>query len=122
LLVDTTRKGWEQVVSDVLTEVSAGTAALGGTLSGEHGDGRHRAAGLESVFGPEQVELIRDIKTTFDPAGILNPGIKLSQGGRAVDQLKVGDGAEAIPADIALALRVIERTGGYARPRLEMVS
>jgi FAD/FMN-containing dehydrogenase len=122
LLVDTTRKGWEQVVSDVLTEVSAGTAALGGTLSGEHGDGRLRAAGLESVFGPELVELFREINTTFDPAGILNPGIKLSQGGRAVDQLKVGDGAEAIPADIALALRDIERTGGYARPRLELVS
>jgi FAD/FMN-containing dehydrogenase len=120
LLVDTTEAGWADGVATVLREVSAGTVALGGTLSGEHGDGRLRAGGLESVFGPELVALFREIKSAFDPTGILNPGVKLSGGERPVSRLKAGHDAACIPPDIALALRDIERTGGYARPRLEL--
>ncbi len=120
LLVDTTTTGWEAEVTAVLREVSSGTTALGGTLSGEHGDGRLRADALDSVFGPELVALFREIKAAFDPAGLLNPGIKLPAGEAPVDRLKVGAAATEIPADIALALREIERTGGYARPRLEL--
>jgi FAD/FMN-containing dehydrogenase len=122
LLVDTTRPGWEDGVAAVLREVSAGTAAIGGTLSGEHGDGRLRAAGLESVFGPELFALFRNIKAAFDPEGILNPGVKIPGGDLPVSRLKVGRGAASIPPDIALALRDIERTGGYARARLELAS
>lgn len=120
LLVDTTRAGWEAEVAAVLREVSAGVVALGGTLSGEHGDGRLRAGALESVFGAELVELFRDIKAAFDPAGVLNPGIKLAAVAPPVSRLKVGTGAVDIPADIAEGLRAIERGGGYARPRLEL--
>ncbi len=120
LLVDTTQPEWEGRVTAVLQEVSAGTVAIGGTLSGEHGDGRLRAGALESVFGPELLALFRDIKAAFDPAGILNPGIKLPGGGAPIARLKVGAAAATIPDDIALALRDIERTGGYARARLEL--
>lgn len=120
LLADTTRPEWEAAVTSVLREVSAGIAALGGTLSGEHGDGRLRADGLEQVFGPDLMGLFRDIRSAFDPAGILNPGVKLPLDGTPVARLKVGAGAAGIPRDIALALREIERTGGYARPRLEL--
>jgi FAD/FMN-containing dehydrogenase len=119
LLVDTTKAGWEVAVTAVLREVSAGTVALGGTLSGEHGDGRLRAGALESVFGPELTALFRDIKTAFDPAGILNPGIKLPGGGAPIARLKVGAAAAVIPDDIALALRDIERTAA-TRARLEL--
>ena len=84
------------------------------------GDGRLRADALESVFGPELMALFRDIKAAFDPAGILNPGIKLPGGGAPIARLKAGAAAAAIPDDIALALRDIERTGGYARARLEL--
>jgi hypothetical protein len=109
-------------VSSVLREVSTGTVALGGTLSGEHGDGRLRAGALESVFGPDLLALFRDIKAAFDPAGILNPGVKLPGGDDPVTRLKAGAAAVSIPDDIALALRDIERTGGYARARLELAS
>jgi FAD/FMN-containing dehydrogenase len=122
LLVDTTKAGWEERATSVLREVSAGTAALGGTLSGEHGDGRLRAGALESVFGPELMALFRAIKAAFDPAGILNPGIKLAGEDAPIARLKVGAGAADIPEDIALALRDIERTGGYARARLELAT
>lgn len=125
LLVDTTRPEWERAVQAVLHEVSEGIARLGGTLSGEHGDGRIRAPALGAIFGAELVALFRDIKAAFDPAGLLNPGIKLAAAGAsprapAVSRLKVGAGAAPIPAEIAAALRDIERTGGYARPRLEL--
>lgn len=120
LLVDTTKPGWETEVALVLDEVSAGTATLGGTLSGEHGDGRLRAGALESVFGTELLTLFHSIKAAFDPAGILNPGIKLAGKGTPITRLKVGAGAADLPEDIALALRDIERTGGYARARLEL--
>lgn len=74
------------------------------------------------MFGAELVALFRDIKATFDPAGLLNPGVKLAAAGSAaaIGRLKVGRAAAAIPPDIAAALRDIERSGGYARPRLEL--
>ncbi len=47
---------------------------LGGVMSGEHGDGRARGPLLESFFGPQLMGAFRDVKRTFDPKGILNPG------------------------------------------------
>ena len=120
LLVDTTRAGWEGAVAAVLREVTDGTAALGGTPSGEHGDGRLRAFAVERVFGAELLRLFRDIKAAFDPMWILNPGIKLPSRVDPMSHLKMGAGAAPIPDDIAQALRDIERTGGYDRSRLEL--
>ena len=48
--------------------------AYGGALSGEHGDGLVRSPFMERMFGPILYEAFRDIKHTFDPDGILNPG------------------------------------------------
>ena len=47
----------------------------GGSLSGEHGDGRARSALLERQFSAELLEAFREWKTAWDPAGVLNPGI-----------------------------------------------
>ncbi|HEY5274965.1 MAG TPA: FAD-binding and (Fe-S)-binding domain-containing protein [Coriobacteriia bacterium] len=47
----------------------------GGTLSGEHGDGRARSALLPRMFSPAMLELFRQFKAIWDPDGILNPGI-----------------------------------------------
>jgi FAD/FMN-containing dehydrogenase/Fe-S oxidoreductase len=47
----------------------------GGTLSGEHGDGRARGALLERQFSPELIAAFRAWKAAWDPAGALNPGI-----------------------------------------------
>jgi FAD/FMN-containing dehydrogenase len=118
LLVDTTRAGWEEAVAAVLHEVTAGTVALGGTPSGEHGDGRLRSFALETVFGAALLRLFRDIKAVFDPAGILNPGVKLPTEAHPITRLKLGAAAASIPNDIVEALRDIERTGGYDRSRL----
>lgn len=45
-----------------------------GSLSGEHGDGIVRSSFIELMIGTENTELLRQIKQTFDPQGILNPG------------------------------------------------
>src|SRR5271166_4230447 len=47
---------------------------LGGTITGEHGVGAAKLPYLTERLGAEQSDLIRRIKTAFDPAGILNPG------------------------------------------------
>jgi FAD/FMN-containing dehydrogenase/Fe-S oxidoreductase len=49
-------------------------AALGGSLSGEHGDGQSRGELLERMYGPELVDAFRQVKAVFDPRGRMNPG------------------------------------------------
>jgi FAD/FMN-containing dehydrogenase/Fe-S oxidoreductase len=48
--------------------------SLGGSLSGEHGDGQARGELLERMYGPELVDAFRQVKTVFDPRGRMNPG------------------------------------------------
>jgi FAD/FMN-containing dehydrogenase len=120
LLPEMERAGWEANVAGLLEEITDTVVALGGVPSGEHGDGRLRAGFLERVYGPEIVGLFRRVKTSFDPLGILNPGIILPSGEPPIARLKAGAGAVPLPPDIAEALRDIERGGGYARPRLEI--
>ena len=47
----------------------------GGSLSGEHGDGRVRSPKLERFFGPQVYNALREVKKLFDPAGLMNPGV-----------------------------------------------
>ncbi|HSW41144.1 MAG TPA: FAD-binding and (Fe-S)-binding domain-containing protein [Patescibacteria group bacterium] len=48
--------------------------SLGGSLSGEHGDGQSRGELLERMYGPELVDAFRQFKAVFDPRGRMNPG------------------------------------------------
>ncbi|MDN5780273.1 MAG: FAD-binding protein, partial [Humibacillus sp.] len=49
-------------------------ASYGGSISGEHGDGRARGELLPRMFGAEVVALFAEMKTILDPSGLLNPG------------------------------------------------
>ena len=51
---------------------------FGGSICGEHGDGRIRAEFVKRMFGDELYDLFRQVKNAFDPGNVLNPGIKLS--------------------------------------------
>lgn len=120
LLPEVAREGWETQVALLLEEVTDAILALGGTPSGEHGDGRLRAPLLKRVFGAEVVALFDRVKAAFDPHGILNPGIKLGDA-PSIARLKAGAGAAPIPRDIAASLRALERNAAYATPRLELL-
>jgi FAD/FMN-containing dehydrogenase len=50
---------------------------LGGTISGEHNDGRLRGALLDHMYSPDLLELMRRTKNIFDPQGILAPDVKV---------------------------------------------
>ena len=58
----------------IADEISDLVKEFGGSLSGEHGDGIVRGVWAEKMFGPELVDAFRELKTTFDPQGIMNPG------------------------------------------------
>ncbi|QNN55017.1 FAD-binding and (Fe-S)-binding domain-containing protein [Nocardioides mesophilus] len=50
-------------------------ASYGGTLSGEHGDGRARSELLPLMYSAEVIDLFARVKGVLDPAGVLNPGV-----------------------------------------------
>ncbi|MEM7506284.1 MAG: FAD-linked oxidase C-terminal domain-containing protein [Pseudomonadota bacterium] len=54
--------------------LSKRTIAMGGTVSGEHGIGIGKRKFMEAEHGADAWAIMGDIKRTFDPAGILNPG------------------------------------------------
>ncbi|MDO8356895.1 MAG: FAD-binding and (Fe-S)-binding domain-containing protein [Nitrospirota bacterium] len=64
-------QGYHEIHQTVLSR-------FGGSICGEHGDGRVRAEYVKTMFGPELYDLFVKVKQSFDPAGMLNPGIKIS--------------------------------------------
>ncbi len=74
-LVDVESSDWRVRVRTVLDETTTLVAGLGGTMAGEHGDGRLRAPLLERIWGAEWFHRFRQVKDHFDPRGVLNPGV-----------------------------------------------
>ncbi|MEM1303769.1 MAG: FAD-linked oxidase C-terminal domain-containing protein, partial [Planctomycetota bacterium] len=64
---------------------------LGGTISGEHGDGLSRTPFAPRQHGP-LMNVYRELKRLFDPAGVLNPGkVVPLPGARMTRNLRFGD-------------------------------
>ncbi len=63
-----------QVRERVMGALLAAGIELGGAISGEHGIGRHKRPWFLEMTDPVSLRLMRGIKDTFDPRGILNPG------------------------------------------------
>ena len=55
-------------------EIFTQAVKLGGTISGEHGTGLAKRAFLEKITPPANIEMMRRIKESIDPHGVLNPG------------------------------------------------
>jgi FAD/FMN-containing dehydrogenase/Fe-S oxidoreductase len=51
---------------------------FGGSICGEHGDGRVRAEYVRKMFGDDLYGLFVQVKRAFDPSNVLNPGVKIS--------------------------------------------
>ena len=61
------------VVEKLRNEIYGIATRTGGVISGEHGIGKIRTGKLSTVLSKKELELLRDIKTIFDPNWILNP-------------------------------------------------
>lgn len=61
-------------VERALEEVFAYAVELGGTITGEHGVGLAKKPFLPQQLGPVGMDILRRVKASFDPKGILNPG------------------------------------------------
>ncbi|MGB1580514.1 MAG: FAD-binding oxidoreductase [Nevskiales bacterium] len=68
-----------QAMHDCLDEVFDLVLKLGGTLSGEHGVGIEKKAYVAREIDPYSLALMRQLKSVFDPKGILNPGKTLPE-------------------------------------------
>ena len=58
----------------IAEEIATLVKKYDGSLSGEHGDGRLRGEFIPQMVGSHNYELMRQIKHTWDPNGIFNPG------------------------------------------------
>ena len=76
-------------------------AAHGGSVSGEHGDGRARGELLRFMYSPEMLDLFARIKHVFDPGNLLNPGVLAAP----MDEAEAASRARARNADGALELQ-----------------
>jgi len=91
---------------EFLGEAAALVAAHGGTLSGEHGDGRARSELLPAMYSPEALGLFGAVKSALDPGNVLNPGVLVDP--RPVDaDLRL---AAPLPGP-RTALRLVEDRG-----------
>ena len=121
-LVDVERSDWKERVERILLEVSDLVASLGGTLTGEHGDGRLRTPLLDRTWSSEERERFAALKRAFDPDNRLNPGVKVPLAGqRAVDVVKYDPAIDRLPPAARRALDVVERERAYARFRLDLL-
>ncbi|NEK58690.1 FAD-binding protein [Geodermatophilus sabuli] len=86
-----------------VTDAAALVARFGGSVSGEHGDGRARSELLASMYSPGVLALFERVKGLFDPADVLNPGV-LVRPARVEDDIRVAAAPRAT-AGLALAYR-----------------
>ncbi|MDQ4501558.1 FAD-binding and (Fe-S)-binding domain-containing protein [Sinomonas sp. ASV322] len=84
----------------------------GGSVSGEHGDGRARSELLSTIYSPAALRAFSDFKRVFDPDGVFNPGVLVDP--EPIDQgIRPGPGARTF--DVA-PVQAFSRDGGsFAR-------
>ncbi|AZU02234.1 FAD-binding oxidoreductase [Brevibacterium linens] len=64
-----------QVMRDFMVAATKLVARYGGSVSGEHGDGRARSELLRLMYTPAALDLFSQVKRLFDPQHLLNPGV-----------------------------------------------
>ena len=110
-------------------------AAHGGSVSGEHGDGRARGELLHFMYSPEMLDLFARVKHVFDPDNLLNPGVLASpmdeaeassrararnvggtgNGGDSGGVLELQPGVDPLDANLRrVAARPMPADGGFA--------
>jgi len=61
-------------VHQAAMEILKACADMGGTISGEHGIGVEKLDAMHFIFGPRDLQAMKNVKMAFDPEDIYNPG------------------------------------------------
>lgn len=83
-------------------------AAHGGSVSGEHGDGRARGELLRFMYSPAMLDLFARVKHVFDPDNLLNPGVLAAP----MDEAAAASRARARNAGVAGVSGTAGNSGG----------
>ena len=90
-------------------------AAHGGSVSGEHGDGRARGELLRFMYSPAMLDLFARVKHVFDPDNLLNPGVLAAP----MDEAEAASRARARNAGVA-GVSGVAGTAGNSGGALEL--
>ncbi len=77
-LMDLSQVGDRQKIFKTMDDYYRFVIGLGGSTSGENGDGRLRAPYLHLLYGDDVYVLLQKVKQIFDPYSTLNPGVKIN--------------------------------------------
>jgi Fe-S oxidoreductase len=95
-------------------EVSALVRQFKGSLTGEHGVGIARTEYIPAHLGPELMELTHEIKATFDPKNVFNPGKIIADGRYHIDtNLRMGSGSYRLELPFAPVLAFAAKDGSF---------
>jgi FAD/FMN-containing dehydrogenase/Fe-S oxidoreductase len=95
-----------------LDDASDLVLSLGGSLSGEHGDGQSRAELLPKMFGDDLVKAFGAFKAIWDPDRRMNPG-KVVEPYRITENLRLGTSYR--PAEVATHFTFPDDDGSFSR-------
>ena len=105
-----TESGLQDLVT-ISEEISDLVLEFNGSLSGEHGDGIVRGVWTEKMLGPTLYQAFKDVKATFDPDNILNPG-KIINTPPMTENLRLSPSYESKEP---ITLLDFSKDGGFAR-------
>ncbi|GAB3883888.1 FAD-binding and (Fe-S)-binding domain-containing protein [Terrabacter terrigena] len=112
------------VMREFLTESAELVGGFGGSLSGEHGDGRARSELLPHMYSADAISLFGAIKHAFDPDNLLNPGVlvepdPLDADVRPAGRFPVRNLAMAYPHDGGDLAQAVHRCTGVGKCRAD---
>jgi glycolate oxidase len=79
----------KHIIKKIVSEFFQGVIEIGGSISGEHGDGLARSEFVKLQYGNEVYSIFEKIKKQFDPKNILNPGKIISKQSTVTRDLKI---------------------------------
>jgi FAD/FMN-containing dehydrogenase len=121
-LIDVRQPDWRDKVSGLLEDVVKLTSRLGGTLTGEHGDGRLRTPLLDRVWHKDAIRAFALVKKSFDPTNIFNPGVKVPlPAQKAITDIKYDPLLAPLPERAREALDDLVTARAYDRFRLSLI-
>ncbi|MGV3652857.1 MAG: FAD-binding and (Fe-S)-binding domain-containing protein, partial [Noviherbaspirillum sp.] len=103
---------------EFLHEAAHLVVSLGGSVSGEHGDGQSKAELLSIMYGDQLMQAFREFKAIWDPDGKMNPG-KVIDAYRADQNLRLGTAYD--PPVQPVFFHYPEDNGNFARTVLRCV-